>query len=304
MVDYVKFTKNKLELFVPKHQLKKLREKYPDRYFEDLGIVIREDGVMLKKWQYGDEYQRIQTLVKYETLDSILRFLGKHYPNSYREERQKITGLRKNVKELNQQLNQWKKLSEAEKETISKAIVNLAEDLPDPKRAKNEQKQEARTDLIEAHDFEDYRGQKNPGAMRAVLVAASNRLEQRTKQLDRIKFKYEFKKLFLAAIRKEFGKRFRKAQTQLMGIRRSIENIKPNYDVLSKLQNRIKKELVQDLGKFVLVPPYKDYFSELHRLLSVKLKSNKVKNLIEEAIQETDRALRHIHRQQVQSNLE
>lgn len=236
MTDYVKYTENRVKLFIPRAKLAVLRKKYPDRFFEDLGVVIQEDGVAMRKWKHGEDYERIQTFVKYEDLDAILRFLGKHYPKSNQEERRKLNKLKKTIKKLNQALGKWESLSPVKREVISKKLSDWAQKLPDPALGKDELKRKARLDLLRVHDFKDRRGQINPGATRAVLVGINNRLEQRIEQLERIRFKYELKKTLLEGIRKEFEKRLMKARAKLKGIKKSLEGKKLNRNALWKLR--------------------------------------------------------------------
>jgi len=281
--------------------LEELRKDYPDRYFEDIKVVVGERKVQSGRWKHIGENDVALVFTEFKDLDALLRFLGKEYPEKYSEERELLEESRARITNLNQELGRWKELKRGEKLSIASSFENIANKLPQDPYAKDEDKIEARNRLRDCsaclrNNF------LNPGAIRAILMVAYRRLGDRIETTEDIREKYEFRRYLLNGIRKEFKEKFRKVR----GIIQDFSD-RP-FRVLDKKRRMIGFNF--NFLRNVSTKPYTQYIERVDHIIvnelrfAIKEKNReKVKQAAEEIIDLADEILEHIEEQERKSQV-
>lgn len=300
-------TKTKeLNFWIPKKQLEELRRNYPDRYFEDAGIVIGKKRVRNKRWKHLGENDVALTFVEYESLDALLRFLSKYYPEKHWEEKEKIEDLQERIKNLNKAMGRWTELSSGEKISIASGLEGVADELPQAGYARDQDKIEGRDRLRNCSALIRNKG-LNPGAIRAILVGALFNLDDRLETMNDIRKEYEFRRILAEGIRDEFGKKFKKAKTKCQGLKNSLRN--KSRKQLHKIRSKIGYEF--NLLRNTTTKPYTQYVERVDYIITQDLrKAINEKNLAavmkyaEEIKELADEVFKHIEEQRRKSEVQ
>lgn len=296
--------RKKLTYWLPQKDMNRLRKKFPDRYFEDMKIVVRKSSVQMGRWKHLGPNDVALSFTTYEDLDALIRFLTKHYPDKYWEERDKVEEWNERITYFNRELGRWKKLGEGYKLSIASGLEAIADELPQDPYAKDEDKMEARDRLRNCSVAIKY-DYPNVGAVRAVLVASRNRLNDRIENtMDNIRSEYRFRGMLAESIRKDFKKRFNKVKTKTQGLRNSLFN--KDVKALHRIRGKIGYEF--NLLRNITTEPYTMYVKRVDHILTQELRQAinekdlaKVMRHTEEVKQLAKEVLTHIEEQERQS---
>lgn len=266
--EIVNIEKDQLVYWVPADSFLETKEDQIKGTFTGGVILLDESGrfkIAFEKWKHGQKRgQRIKTLVKEGNINELYNFFNEIYPHQQSMEKEDLNRWRKRIKELNNKLGNWKKLSKEEKKEIKKQLLKLASEFPQL-HAKDEDKIEARDNIREVALFKDSSDKENPPAKRAQLVKGFNKLKKRLKALEAIRSKWDKKKEGVKEILLKFKKTM-KVKTMAEAMKRGYsEKGKLQVDVFKKLRDKLKEEF-KPISE-VKVEPYTPYIVAINAVL-------------------------------------
>jgi len=276
--DYIDIKIDQLVFWVPAKSFLEAKEEEIKETFSGDIILLNDNGrmkVAFEKWEYGEEsYERIKVLAKEGNVNELYNFFDEVYPEQQSIEKEDLHKWRKEIKDLNTELENWNEFSERERQRISQRLAKLVSEFPQLE-AKNEQKIEARDSLRKAATFRDKRGQENPPVARTKLVKGLNRLEKRLDGLETIRDVWEKKREGVREIILKFGKA-RKIKTMAAAMSKGYDEKKLHLNVFEKLRSKIEAEF-EPISEF-LIEPYLPYIVAINALLKRGLKEQKQKD--------------------------